>query len=105
VVPALARAECALLKAVTARYVMQRPGVRGIQESERQVVQELVALLADSAPAALEPAHAAAWREAGDDAGRLRAVVDQVASLTDAAASALHAQGLGNRHAGQPLRT
>ena len=31
-----------------------------------------------------------------DDAGRLRSVVDQVASLTDAAAVALHARTLGN---------
>ena len=32
-----------------------------------------------------------AWRAAGDDRARLRVVVDQVASLTDAAAVALHA--------------
>jgi dGTPase len=44
------------------------------------------------APAALEPARAADWDAAADDAGRLRAVVDQVASLTDAAAAALHAR-------------
>jgi dGTPase len=96
VVPAQARAECALLKAVTARYVMQRPGVHAAQELEREIVSELVGLLAERAPAALEPAHAAAWRAAADDRGRLRAVVDQVASLTDTAAAALHARALGN---------
>ena len=96
VVPPDVRAECALLKAVAARYVMQRPGVQAAQAREREVVAELVTLLADSAPQALEPAHAAAWREAADDRGRLRAVIDQVASLTDAAAVALHAQALGN---------
>jgi len=95
VVPPRIRAECALLKAVTARYVMQRPGVQAAQSREREVVAELVTLLADQAPDALEPVHATAWREAGDDAGRLRAVVDQVASLTDAAAVALHARALG----------
>ena len=99
VVPAQARAECALLKAVTARYVMQRPGVLAEQEREREVVTELVAHLADRAPAALEPAHAAAWRAAPDDAARLRAVVDQVASLTDRAAAALHAEAV---HSGAP---
>ena len=97
VVPDQVRAECALLKAVTARYVMQRPGVHGVQTREREVVGELVALLADRAPEALEPAHAQAWREAADDRGRLRAVVDQVASLTDTAAAALHARAVGGR--------
>jgi dGTPase len=96
VVPAATRAECALLKAVTARYVMQRPGVHAAQEREREIVGELVGLLAERAPEALEPAHAAAWRAAADDRGRLRAVVDQVASLTDTAAAALHARALGD---------
>lgn len=95
VVPDLARAECALLKAMTARYVMQRPGVHAAQFREREVVGELVALLAERAPDVLEPAFAAAWRAAPDDAGRLRTVVDQVASLTDTAAAALHARALG----------
>ena len=97
VVPAEVRLQCALLKAVTARYVMQRPGVHAAQTREREVVGELVGLLADRAPESLEPAHAAAWRAAPDDRGRLRAVVDQVASLTDTAAAALHAQASSGR--------
>ncbi len=92
IVPRKSMAEAALLKAVAARYVMARPGVRAAQERERQVVSELVGLLADRGEAALEPAHAEAWRSAVDDQARLRAVVDQVASLTDAAAAGLHAQ-------------
>jgi dGTPase len=96
VVPATVRAECALLKAVTARYVMQRPGVQAAQAREREVIGELVQVLADRAPEALEPAHAQSWREAGDDGARLRAVIDQVASLTDTAAAALHSRALGN---------
>jgi dGTPase len=63
-----------------------------VQEHERQVVGELVALLTDRAPGPLEPSYAEAWRTAGDDAGRLRVIVDQVAGLTDAAAAALHQQ-------------
>ena len=95
-VPRRTRAECALLKAVAARWVMARPGVVAAQERERQVVAELVAQLADRAPESLEVSYAEAWRAAADDGGRLRAVVDQVASLTDAAAVALHARALGN---------
>ncbi|MCW2606496.1 MAG: deoxyguanosinetriphosphate triphosphohydrolase [Frankiales bacterium] len=90
VVPAQERAECAVLKAVTARYVMARPGVVEVQEAERLLVRELVEDLC-AAPDALDPHDRAAWEEAGDDAGRLRAVVDAVASLTDAAAVARHA--------------
>jgi dGTPase len=90
VVPAQARAECALLKAVTAHYVMARPGVTAVQARERQVVEELVGLLAERAPEQLETSYADDWKAAADDAGRLRVVVDQVAGLTDAAAVALH---------------
>jgi dGTPase len=84
---------------------MQRPGVQAVQEREREVVGELVTLLAEAAPTALEPAHAAAWRAAADDRGRLRAVVDQVASLTDIAAAALHARALGTAPPGAAPRT
>ena len=95
VVPDDVRRECALLKAVTARYVMTRPGVACAQDREREVVATLVVVLAERAPESLEPAYAEAWRTAADDVGRLRAVVDQVASLTDRAAAALHAHHLG----------
>ena len=97
VVPERERSECALLKAVTARYVMGRPAAGALQAREREVVTRLVALLADRAPGSLEPLHASAWRSAPDDAGRLRVVVDQIAGLTDAAALAVH-----DRLAGEP---
>ena len=84
VVPERERLECALLKAVTMRYVMGRPEAAGIQQREREVVGELVALLADRAPEALEPHYREMWAEAADDAARLRVVIDQVAALTDA---------------------
>ena len=92
VVPDTTRAECAVLKAITACYVMNRAGVAMVQERERQVIAELVARLADLAPEPLSPPYAEAWRQAADDAARLRVVVDQVAGLTDAAAAGLHQQ-------------
>ncbi|HWH29105.1 MAG TPA: deoxyguanosinetriphosphate triphosphohydrolase [Mycobacteriales bacterium] len=90
VVPDRARAECGLLKAVAARYVMSREGVVAAQQREREVVTELVHALCDRAPEGLDPARAQDWAAAPDDAARLRAVVDAVAGLTDAAAVALH---------------
>ena len=92
VVPPRTRAECALLKAVTARYVMGRPEAAALQAREREVVAELVVLLVEQAPQSLQPAYAEAWRAAPDDAARLRVVVDQLAGLTDAAALRLHSR-------------
>jgi dGTPase len=88
VVPRQARIECGLLKAVTAHYVMNREGVTAIRARQRVVLTELVARLSSVGGGALEPAFAQWWHEAPDDAGRLRAVVDQVASLTDTSAFA-----------------
>lgn len=92
VVPAQERAECALLKAVTMRYVMGRPEAAALQARERDVVEELVALLADRAPGELERFYREQWEQAADEAARLRVVVDQVAALTDAAALAVHSR-------------
>ncbi|MCW2544980.1 MAG: hypothetical protein JWM40_2532 [Frankiales bacterium] len=91
-VPERERLECALLKAVTMRYVMGRPEAVGIQQREREVVAELVPLLAERAPEALEPYYREMWHEAADDAARLRVVIDQVAALTDAAALGIHSR-------------
>jgi dGTPase len=37
------------------------------------------------------------WRQADDDGARLRVVIDQVASLTDVSALALHERLVGTR--------
>jgi dGTPase len=63
-----------------------------VLEHQREVVTELVALLQGRGPAALMPALRADYEAADSDAARLRVVVDQVASLTDASANAWHAR-------------
>ncbi len=90
VVPRSTRVECALLKAVTAHYVMNREGITAIRARQREVLLELVDVLAKAGGDAFEPAFASSWQTADDDAARLRVVVDQVASLTDTSASAWH---------------
>jgi dGTPase len=92
VVPDRARAECVLLKGLTARYVMTRESALAARARERELIAELVAAIAGGAPEALEPALRPAYGEAADDAGRLRVVVDQVASLTDVSARSWHAR-------------
>jgi len=86
VVPVQARAECALLKAVALRYVMRREGAAQTYARQRDLLAALVTTLCDRAPTELDPVFAPLWRMAGDDRSRLRVVIDQVASLTDASA-------------------
>ena len=95
VVPRRVAAECALLKAVAAHYVMNRRHVTTVQSRQRELLTELIDLLADRAPAALDPALRPDWLAAPDDAARLRVVVDQVAGLTDLSAPAWHARLAG----------
>lgn len=90
VVPRRTWIEITVLKAVAAHYVMQTPDRMTIMDHQREVVAGLVAVLLDRGPDALDRPFADDWREAADDAARLRVVVDQVASLTDASALAWH---------------
>ncbi|MFI9273733.1 deoxyguanosinetriphosphate triphosphohydrolase [Kitasatospora sp. NPDC052896] len=92
VVPREVRLECAVLKAVAVRYVMQRDEQAQLRARQRIVIAELAELLGRDAPAGLDPVFAAQYREAEDDRAALRAVIDQIATLTDASALALHAR-------------
>lgn len=89
-VPRLLRAEVALLKAIAGRYVMADPSRIRIQEREQELLTELVLATADRGAEALDPLFAGEYRRAGDDAARLRVVLDQVSLLTDAQAIARH---------------
>ncbi|MGH3388780.1 MAG: deoxyguanosinetriphosphate triphosphohydrolase [Actinomadura sp.] len=88
VVPRAQRLECDLLKGITAHYVWSRHEVN--RTRQRELITELAELLARGAPGSLDPVFRAAHCAAADDAGRLRAVIDQVASLTDTSAIARH---------------
>jgi dGTPase len=97
VVPDEARAECALLKAITSRYVMSLESTRRLQAADRELITELVDALCDRAPEGLDPALRPEYERAVDDAARLRVLIDQVASLTDTSARAWHARLVGRR--------
>ncbi|MEU4212665.1 deoxyguanosinetriphosphate triphosphohydrolase [Streptomyces sp. NPDC026206] len=86
------RLECAVLKAVADRYVMQRPDQEKLRAEQRVVIAELAEALVERAPDGLDPQFRSLFNEAADDAGRLRAVVDQIAALTDSSARSLHAR-------------
>ena len=90
VVPRRQRLECALLKAISARYVMNRAGVVAAQARERELLTELAHAIERGAPHTLDPLLRPSWEAAGTDAARRRVIVDQVASLTDTSAIAWH---------------
>lgn len=91
VVPRETRNECAVLKAVADRYVMQRAEQEALRADQRVVIAELADALLRRAPDGLDPQFRALFDAAPDDRARKRVVVDQIASFTDATARALHA--------------
>ncbi|MEH0522382.1 deoxyguanosinetriphosphate triphosphohydrolase [Streptomyces stelliscabiei] len=95
VVPRETRLECAVLKAVADRYVMQRAEQERLRADQRIVVAELAQALTARAPEGLEPQFRALFDEAPDDRARKRVIVDQIASLTDPSARTLHARLTG----------
>ncbi|MGO8892042.1 MAG: deoxyguanosinetriphosphate triphosphohydrolase [Streptosporangiaceae bacterium] len=90
IVPRRQRLECALLKGITAHYVMTRAGVAAAQARERELLTELAHAIERGAPRTLDPLLRPAWEAAGTDAAHRRVVIDQVASLTDTSAIAWH---------------
>lgn len=88
IVPRAQRLENALLKGITAHYVWISH--EEIRARQRTLITELAELMLAGAPGTLDPGFRQAFLDAGDDAARLRAVVDQIASLTDMSAMARH---------------
>jgi dGTPase len=90
IVPRRQRLECALLKGITAHYVMTRAGAAEAQARERELLAELTLAIERGAPRTLDPLLRPSWDAAPSDAARRRVVIDQVASLTDTSAIAWH---------------
>ena len=79
------RAQAAGLKAVAAHFVMLSEERRVVMHAEREVLATLVERYTLD-PGLLDPLHREAYEAATDDGGARRAVLDQVASLSDARA-------------------
>ena len=90
VVPRRQRLECALLKGVTAHFVMSRDRHAEVQARQRDLIIELAAAVRAGAPETLDPAFRPGFAAAGSDAARLRVIIDQLASLTDTSAHSWH---------------
>ncbi|MDQ1585502.1 MAG: dGTPase [Actinomycetota bacterium] len=90
-VPLGVRLECEVLKGVAAYYVISSAVAAERYHGQRRLVHELAEALLAAGAEALDPTLRPAFHEAADDAGRLRVVLDHVASLTDPSAATAHA--------------
>jgi len=91
IVPARIRAEIAVLKGIVAAFLMTSVERQPIYDSQREILVELCEQLMQQ-PELLSASSAQVWHSTDDYAVRKRAVVDEVASLTDLSAVALHQQ-------------
>ncbi|MFM1758110.1 MAG: hypothetical protein RL193_687 [Actinomycetota bacterium] len=82
--------EVALLKAISAFYLIQAPEAQARYAKQRKVIYELVEMIQTAGPQVLDTVFLDAWHNSPES--RLRVIIDQVASLTDPAAYALHAR-------------
>jgi dGTPase len=90
VIPDDARAECAVLKATAAHFVMFTDERQSVMGGQREQIHELVDAYRDQPELRLDPLHLVDFQGAADDAAALRAIIDQVASLSDPRARVLH---------------
>ena len=92
VVPRAQHVEVAFLKSVANFYIINAATSVKRYDDEQVLIQELVAVVLKNAPATLETFFLQDWERATTDAQKLRVVIDQVSSLTDPGAIALHAR-------------
>ena len=93
VVPERTGYEIVALKGIATYFVMVPREREPLHQEELKIVEDLVDVLMAHSPAscdALESHFLADWNECTNDDERLRVAIDQVASLTDGSALALH---------------
>ena len=90
-IPREQRIEVDFLKAVASHYLIKAAESQERYAKQRTVIVELVEMLFSAAPSELDPIFEDDWKSASSDSEKLRVVIDQIASLTDPGAYALHA--------------
>jgi len=90
VIPDDVRAECAVLKGTAAHFVMFTDERLSVLDGQREQIHELADAYRDQPEARLDPLHRVDFLGAADDGAALRAIIDQVASLSDPRARVLH---------------
>jgi dGTPase len=95
-VPRAQRVEVALLKSMAGYYIIRAEKSQERYAKQQQVIIDLVEAVRESAPETLESFFLQEWNRASTEEEKMRVVIDQVSSLTDVGAYALHGQLLGN---------
>jgi dGTPase len=90
-IPREQKIEVDFLKAVAGHYLINAAASQERYAKQQTVIHELVEMLFGAAPAELDPIFEDDWKLATTDSEKLRVVIDQIASLTDPGAYALHA--------------
>ena len=90
-IPREQKIEVDFLKAIAGHYLINAAASQERYAKQQVVIHELVEMLFQAAPKELDPIFEDDWKVATNDSERLRVVVDQIASLTDPGAEALHA--------------
>jgi dGTPase len=90
-IPREQRIEVDFLKAVAGHYLIGAAASQERYAKQQTVIRELVEMLFAAAPSELDPIFESDWHQASGDSEKLRVVIDQIASLTDPGAYALHA--------------
>jgi dGTPase len=89
IIPSKVQSEIAVLKGLVASQVMTHNSRQPLYSKQRELLMELADALLQT-PARLDAVSSEAWQSASSEQAKRRVVVDQVASLTDPAAIALH---------------
>jgi len=96
IVPREQRVECAALKAIASFYVMRSQHALLRYERQREIIHDLVGAVTKGSPETLDSIFLEAWGRAESSTEQMRVVIDQIASLTDPGAIALHARLFGS---------
>ena len=82
-VPPGAVAEVTLLKTIAVLYVMDEPAHLARQDRQRERIYRVYDYLVAGAPGSLDATFALWWKQADTDLERDRAIIDQIASMTE----------------------
>ena len=92
VIPREQQVEVDFLKAVAGHYLINAAASQERYAKQQLLIKELVEMLHKHADTNLDSIFAKDWAVATNDTERMRIVIDQIASLTDPGAYALHAR-------------
>lgn len=92
IIPSRVKSEIAVLKGIVASAVMTHGDRQPFYEKQRKLLIELSDALLAKDGEGLDAISTEAWSRASSEHSKKRVIVDQIASLTDPAAIALHAR-------------